>query len=355
MPRSGSAAAMDDLVTISIPTYRRPSLLLSCLQTCFMQDYRPLEIDIGDNSPDDQTGRLVAAITPPPGITLRYWRNDPPLDFIGNVQKLFAAARGRRLLLLHDDDALLPGAVSALDAAFRAAPDVVAAYGTPEVVDERGERIPEETSRDNLNAGRTPEQAGLRRDLLTCAFWRQLPVNGFLISTEAARRVGYRDRAEVGLAVDTDFGIRLAQAYRGSGAFAFIHQATSQYRLAPTSQRFNEPDTCWKFYDQVARLEGLTPEEERARDLMLAQIARAAVIENALGRRRRAALRIFRSRHYPRPEGWARTLYVLGLMAMPRTFRAARRLVGMLRPDFVAPAPSLPAVAPAPVLHPRRA
>src|SRR4051812_26501670 len=48
-------AVVSDLITICIPTYRRPSLLLSCLQTCFMQDYRPLEIDIGDNSPNDQT------------------------------------------------------------------------------------------------------------------------------------------------------------------------------------------------------------------------------------------------------------------------------------------------------------
>lgn len=337
---------MGDLITICIPTYRRPSLLLSCLQTCFMQDYRPLEIDIGDNSPDDQTGRLVNAVAPPPGIALRYWRNDPPLGMIGNVRKLFAEARGPRLLLMHDDDALLPGAVSALDEGFRMAPDVVAAYGTLEVTDERGERIAEETRRDNFNAKRTPEQAGLRRDLLTCALWRQFPPNGFLIGTEAARRIGFRDRAEIGLAQDTDFGIRLALAYRGSGAFAFISRTTSQFRMAPTSQRFNEPDTCWRFYDDLARLEKLTPEEEQARDWTLARIARTAVIENALGRRRGDALRILRSRHYPGSEDWARTLYILGLLAMPRTFRVARKYVGMLRPEFVAPRPSPPPAAP---------
>jgi hypothetical protein len=347
--RISGSAPVGDLITICIPTYRRPSLLLSCLQTCFMQDYRPLEIDVGDNSPDDQTERLIAAITPPPGITLRYWRNDPPLGPVGNVQKLFAEARGRRLMLMHDDDALLPGAVSALDEAFRASPDVVLAYGMLEVVDDRGERIPEETERDNVNARRTLEQAGLRRDLLSCALWRQVPPNGFLIDAEAARRIGYRDRAEVGLAVDTDFGIRLAQAYRGAGAFALVGRTTSQYRMAPTSQRFNEPDTCWRFYDDVAGFKDLTPEEEEARDWMLAQIARAAVIENAVDGRRRAALRIFLSRHYPRSEGWARTLYVLGLLLLPRAFRLTRRFIGMLRPEFVAPLP----LSAAPTPHPR--
>ena len=75
------------------------------------------------------------------------------------------------------------------------------------------------------------------------------------------------------------------------------------------------------------------------------------MIENAIGRRRNAALRIFLSQHYPRPEGWARTLYVLGLLAMPRTFRAARNYLGMMRPEFVAP-PPLPA-APGPNPRPR--
>jgi GT2 family glycosyltransferase len=199
-----------DLITICIPTYRRPSLLLYCLHTCFAQDYRPLEIDIGDNSPGVDTQELMRSVTPPPGVTVRYRRHDPPLGPIGNVAYLFAQARGRRLILLHDDDALLPGAVTALDRAFGMAPDVVAAYGMLEVVNAAGEYLHADTERDNAAARRTPDQAGLRRDMLVCALSRQFPPNGFLIDTEAARRIGYRDREEVGLAADTDFGIRLA-------------------------------------------------------------------------------------------------------------------------------------------------
>jgi glycosyltransferase involved in cell wall biosynthesis len=335
---------VSDLITICIPTYRRPSLLLSCLQTCFMQDYRPLEIDISDNSPDDQTGRLIAAVRPPPGITLRYWRNDPPLGPVGSVRKLFAEARAQRLLLMHDDDTLLPGAVTALDTAFRMAPDVIIAYGMLEVIDERGELLPEVTERDNRNSRRTPEYAGVRRDLLACALWKQIPHNGYLINTAVARQIGYRDRAEIGLAVDTDFGIRLARAYRDSGAFAFISRMTSQFRTGHESQRFTERDTVWKLYDEVIRFEGLSPEEEQARDWLLQSFARAVVIENALARRRRAALRVFFSRHYPHREDWARKLYILGLLVMPRTFSVLRRAVGAISPQFVAPRP-LPAIS----------
>lgn len=334
LPPGFGSNAVADLITICIPTYRRPSLLLYCLHTCFAQDYRPLEIDIGDNSPGVDTQELLRSVTLPPSVTLRYRRHDPPLGPIGNVAYLFAEARGRRLILMHDDDALLPGAVSALDQAFGLAPDVVAAYGMLEVINAAGEYLHADTERDNVAARRTPDQAGLRRDMLVCALSRQFPPNGFLISTEAARRVGYRDRAEIGLAADTDFGIRLAQAYSG-GAFAFINRTTSRYRVAPSSQRFNEPDTCWKFYDAVRRMEGLTPEEEEARDWTLSHIARAAMLEHAMGRRRRAALEIFLSRHYPRPESLGRTLHALGMIAMPRTFHALRRVIGILRPDLV--------------------
>ena len=31
-----------DLISICIPTYRRPELLLEAIRTCFLQDYRPL-------------------------------------------------------------------------------------------------------------------------------------------------------------------------------------------------------------------------------------------------------------------------------------------------------------------------
>ena len=34
-----------------LPTYRRPTLLSQTLQSCFAQDYRPLEIDVADTGP----------------------------------------------------------------------------------------------------------------------------------------------------------------------------------------------------------------------------------------------------------------------------------------------------------------
>jgi glycosyltransferase involved in cell wall biosynthesis len=319
----------DALITICLPTYRRPTMLSQCLHSCLAQDYRLLEIDVADSSPNDDTRDLVEAIVPPEGVRLRYRRLPPDTEPQAKTNLLFAAARGRRLLVIHDDDALMPGAVAALDRAFRSAPDVVLAYGREEIIDEAGEVLPGETLASNAEAWRTPDQAGLRRDLLVCALARQVPPNAFLVGSDEMRRIGYRPRAEIGLAEDTDFGVRLALAHCGSSAFAFLGRVVARRRLMRSSLGWTAPDTCRQLYGELAAMRGLSPEEERARDWTLRRLARPALRENALGGRRRDALRIFLSRHYPRDEeGAARTLYSLGLLAAPRAASALRRMAG---------------------------
>ena len=318
---------MSDLITICLPTYRRPTLLSQTLQSCFAQDYRPLEIDIADSSPNGDTRELVEAMTPPEGIGLRYRHLPPDTEPQAKVISLFAEARGRRLVIMHDDDIFLPGAITALHEAFSSAPDVVIAYGREEIMNEAGEFLPEDTQASQVEAWRTADQTGMRRDLMVCALSRQVPPNGFLIESDVMRKFGFRSRAEIGVAEDTDLGIRLAQAYRGSGVFAFIERLTTRRRLMRSSLGWTAPDTCWQLYDEMAAMQGLSPEEERARAWTLRYCARSALRENALGGRRRAALQVFRSPYYPRgEESTARTLYSLGLLTMPRALLTLRRL-----------------------------
>lgn len=320
---------MPDLITICLPTYRRPTLLSQTLQSCFAQEYRPLEIDVADSSPNGDTRDLVEAMAPPEGVALRYRRLPPDTEPQAKVIRLLAEARGRRLVIMHDDDVFLPGAIAALDEAFSSAPDVVIAYGREEIMNEAGEILPEETEASQAEAWRTADQAGLRRDLMVCALSRQVPPNGFLIESDVMRKFGFRSRAEIGMAEDTDLGIRLAQAYRGSGAFAFIERLTTRRRLMRSSLGWTAPDTCWQLYGEMAAMQGLSPEEERARAWTLRHCARSALRENALGGRRREALQVFRSPYYPwGEESAAKTLYSLGLLTVPRAVLALRRLSG---------------------------
>ena len=266
-------------------------------------------------------------MTPPADITLRYWRNSPSLGPVGNHKKLFATARGRRFVWMNDDDVLLPGAVNAMAKAFSLAPDVIVTYGFEQIINAAGEILPEQTASSNAEYERIPECTGVRRDLLVCAFWQQISHVGFLVLTEAARRVGIRDRSEVGLAVDADFAIRLAQAYRGS-AHVFINHMTVQSRATSASLSQTALDVSWKFYDFVAGIDGLSPEEGRARDRLLRRIGPSTLREHSFAHRRQAALQVLLSPTYPHDQGLIRTAYSVSLIAMPRLAYAMRRLAG---------------------------
>jgi len=315
---------MNGLITIGIPTHRRPSVLLHCLHSCLIQDYRPLDIIISDNSPSDDTRNLIDSITVPGGVTLRYWRNSPPIGAVQNHQKVLASATGSHLICMNDDDVLLPGAVKAMDEGFSMAPDVIAVYGVEQIINSAGEVVPELTARHNAKYKRTPQYSGLHRDLLVCALRQQIPHVGFLVETEAARKIGFRDRSEVGLAIDTDFAIRLACTYSGS-TFVFLDRPTVQTRSMPQGLSSTERDVCYKLYDIVSSLDNLSEEEASARDELLATFAPVALRENALVRRREAALRIFFSRTYSSQENLLKKAYALGLIAMPGLMYAMRK------------------------------
>jgi glycosyltransferase involved in cell wall biosynthesis len=309
---------MSGLITICIPTHRRPSLLLHCVHSCLIQDYRPLEIVISDNSPTEDTTDLVRSITAPAGVTLHYWRNCPAIGAIENHRKVLASASGHRLVWMNDDDVLLPGAVVAMNEGFSRGSDVIAVYGVEQIINGAGEILPERTAYSNAKFHRIPRYAGVRRDMLVCALWRQVPHVGFLVDTEAAKRVGFRDRSEVGLAADLDFAIRLARLYKGC-SFVFLDRPTTQTRWAPQGLSGVGLDVCYRLYDVVASLADLSREEFCARDELLAAIAPVALRENALGKRRRAALRIFFSRAYRdhSRESLIKQAYVLCLIAAP--------------------------------------
>jgi hypothetical protein len=290
-----------------------------------IQDYRPLEIDVSDNSSSYDTEDLIQSLVIPEGITLRYWRNSPSLGPIENHKKLFAAARGSRIIWMNDDDVLLPGAVRAMADAFLLAPDVIVSYGIEHIINLSGENCPEITSRWNAEYYQFPEYSGLRRDLLVRAFWQQIPHVGFMVLTDAARKVGIRDRSEVGLAVDADFAIRLGQMFHGS-AYVFLDRVTVQSRLAASTLSRTSQDVCWQLYDIVSSMEGLSPEEASARDRLLRRIGPLALREHALAHRRRAALRILASRTYRERTGLLMMLYSISLILLPKSAFAVRRL-----------------------------
>jgi glycosyltransferase involved in cell wall biosynthesis len=221
------------LISICIPTFRRPDLLAEAVDSCFFQTYSPFEVVIGDDSPDGDSERLIAGYQALHPGRIRYKRHVPSLGQNANVNDLFARAEGGRLLLLHDDDLLLPNALANLAKLWEDLPTLDAAFGKQVLIEHDGRPTAQERT-DALNEGyhRVASNAGRQTTPVIAGLSRMFPNDGFLVTTKLARVIGYRSIQEIGHACDTDFGIRLCVAARDVW---FLDEFTMQYRLTRES------------------------------------------------------------------------------------------------------------------------
>ena len=304
---------MDSLVSVCIPTYNRPHFLKEAVASCLAQTYRPLEILIGDDSTDDASAELIPTFEPANGIVLRYHRNRPRLGPMGNVNGLFNRATGARIVLLHDDDLLLPDAIAALAECWIEHPNLTAAYGKQYMISATGEINHPESEYANQLFSRTPAEAGLQKSALVSALTQQFPNDGFMIRAEVAKRVPLRERREVGDAADFDFGIRVALE---SDGFYFLDRYTCKYRYTPNSIT-RGAETTEHMFPHLKELP-LPAEAEPARQAALKRMAPFHVKYLALNRRRIDALRLLFSEHFDRRLRYSsKALILLGQIAFP--------------------------------------
>jgi glycosyltransferase involved in cell wall biosynthesis len=120
-------------VSILIPTYRRPQLLRRAIASALSQDAPvAMEVVVGD---DADEGAAVASEFD--DVRLRYQANPERLGMAGNWNRLCDVAHGDYLLLLNDDDRLLPGFVATCVSAFHRMPDLGVVF-TNHFFDHRG-------------------------------------------------------------------------------------------------------------------------------------------------------------------------------------------------------------------------
>lgn len=110
-------------VSVCIPTYNRFDLLLRAIASVRAQEGVDYELVVSDNaSTDGSWERLEALAAEEPGLRLQ--RNATNLGFAGNLNACVAAATGRYVLLLCDDDELMPGMLAACRDFLAANPSV---------------------------------------------------------------------------------------------------------------------------------------------------------------------------------------------------------------------------------------
>lgn len=101
-------------LTIAIPTYNRLDKLKICLDRLFMQDkVQKIEIIISDNASQDGTRQYMEKLVQN-NSNIYYYRNEKNVGPDRNFLNCYNRANGEYILLLGDDDYLLPHAVDKL-------------------------------------------------------------------------------------------------------------------------------------------------------------------------------------------------------------------------------------------------
>ena len=113
-----NSSVWDDL-TIAVPLYSRPLELRQLLNSIVDMTVLPGEVLLcEDQSPDRQLLSEIAVEWKPilasKGCLLKYLENENNLGYDGNVRNLFAMASRPWVMLLGNDDAMLPEAVLAM-------------------------------------------------------------------------------------------------------------------------------------------------------------------------------------------------------------------------------------------------
>ncbi|MGV0024934.1 glycosyltransferase family 2 protein [Phormidesmis priestleyi] len=313
---------MNALVSICIPTYQRPELLRQAIVSCLVQTYSDIEIIVCDDSKDDASEQMVNSLNEE---KIRYYRNQPSLGQAGNVNRLFDLAQGDRLVLLHDDDLLLPDAVQAMSDCWATQPQLGACFGKQYIINMAGEILQTQSQDLNRDYYRTEQYTGLQVSTRWSALVAQFPNDGYMLLTHVARMIRYRNTPDVGDACDFDFGLRLAST---SPPFFFLNQYTAKYRLTEKSisSGDNHSDLVYRLIEALE----LPEELESIRSERLKQAAPSAINRWLTIGDKASAYRVYRSAHYP----WSKRLAPKGLiqavlLACPTPLNSA--FVGWLR------------------------
>src|SRR5690242_21670698 len=93
---------IDPLISICIPTYNRPELLRTLLDSIQKQTFKNFEIIVNDNSPHDEVETLINSYKDV--LPVCYVRNQPPVTAGKNCIKIMQRANGQWVKIMHDDD-----------------------------------------------------------------------------------------------------------------------------------------------------------------------------------------------------------------------------------------------------------
>lgn len=128
----------EPLVSVLMPTYRRPQLLRKALASAVKQTYRNLQIIVRDNASGDETPDVVRSFTDSRILFLQAPENEGPNR---NGAECMRHAKGKYFFPLCDDDFISENYISVLAGYMENDSEIMAGYGATNVINERDEII----------------------------------------------------------------------------------------------------------------------------------------------------------------------------------------------------------------------
>lgn len=150
----------EPLVTIAIPTYRRPEYLRLAIGSALAQTWRNTDILVSDSDRDPGIHKLVESFHDP---RLRYRCNALVTNATQNAMAMYRDARGEFVGTLHDDDLWEPDMLARLVSPLVADPSLVLSFCDHWIMDSHGTVLPMESGRYSAQFGRADLAPGVHK------------------------------------------------------------------------------------------------------------------------------------------------------------------------------------------------
>ncbi len=217
---------MQPLVTIAIPTVSRFSYLKEAVNSGLAQTYENVEVLIGDDGSSDAI-RDWSHNLANKDRRVRYHRNSEALGLAGNWNSLVDLARGDYIVIIGDDDRLLPQFVEQLLALIDASISVV--FANHYLIDANGRRLQKESIECTQRYKRDKLPAGILADASVSVWQNSIPMSAALVRTADLKKLRFKEELNT---PEIEMFARLAQE---SGPFVFTPEYLSEYRVHGSS------------------------------------------------------------------------------------------------------------------------
>lgn len=214
------------LVTIAIPTLERLHYLREAVASARAQKHARVEVLVGDDGRDESL-RAWCLAQAAEDERVRYMRHEGRLGLAGNWNALADEARGHYLVIIGDDDRLLPDFVSTLLKA--ATPDTSVIFSNHYLIDEGGRRLEAESQACTRAYARDALPAGPLGDAAASVWRNSVPVCASLIRTADVRRLRFKEDLNT---PEIELFARMAEE---GARFSFVPEYLAEYRTHAAS------------------------------------------------------------------------------------------------------------------------